>query len=503
MSVRATRAARPLGLPVVRDLPQVLVLVMIAGHAALFSWLSVARHHAFWTGRFDLGNMTQAAWTTSRGDLLVNTDVAGRQVSRLASHVDPILGLFAPVFWFTDSPVPLLVIQALAVSLGALPAFWLARRWLEDDRLAVAAAAVWLLYPPLQWTVVTEFHPVAFAAPLIMFAIWAAETRRDVTLAVVVVLALMTKEQVGLSIAVLGLWVLWRQRRRLVAGLLVLGGAGWSLIAVLVVIPHFNDGRASAFVDRYGELGSGPGDILRSIVSDPLAVAGTLTGHHRLTYLAALLVPLLLLPLAAPLLAAAALPDLVLNMLADWWPQYSIEFHYAAVISPYLIAAAILGLANLRAWRRPPWLGRLTARAGPLAALMVAAPLVAGVLGGPLPWFGPASVFASEHRLDQYVAVPHARALERAVALVPRDAVVSAGNHPGAHLSARRRILTFPVIDDADWVVLDRNRPTIADRVRPGEFAARLAILLARPDFALVFDEDGVMVFRRREVATG
>ena len=61
---------------------------------------------------------------------------------------------------------------------GALPAFWLGRRWLGDDRLAVAAAAVYLLYPPLQWATVTEFHPVTLAAPLLMYCIWAAEERR-------------------------------------------------------------------------------------------------------------------------------------------------------------------------------------------------------------------------------------------------------------------------------------------------------------------------------------
>ena len=497
MSVRAGRAARSLALPAVLDWPLAAVLAMAAAHAAVFSWLSVARYDAYWTGRFDVGNMVQAAFTTSRGHLLVNTDVAGDQVSRLASHVDPILALFAPIFWFTTSAVPMLVIQSVAVASGALPTFWLARRWLGDDRLAVAGAAVWLLYPPLQWALVTEFHPVALAAPLIMFAIWAAETRRDVALGVCVGLALLTKEQVGLSLAVLGVWIVVRQRRRIAGAVVSVVSLAWTAIAVLVIIPHYNDGQASAFTDRYGELGKGPRDVLTGLVTRPWDAAGTLASHHRLTYLAALLVPLLLLPLLAPLLAAAAVPDLLLNMLANWWPQYSIEFHYTAVIAPYLVAAALLGLANLRRWTRPAPLHRAASHGGAAAVALVAAPLLVGVLYGPLPWFRDVTQ-ASGYRIDQYSAGAHARLLDRAVAMVPEGAVVSASNHPGSHLSARMRILTWPVIADARWIVLDRTRPAIADRIRPYEFALRLAALEVRPEWERVFDEDGVMVVRRR-----
>ncbi len=43
--------------------------LMMAAYAALFSWLSVLRYRGFSTGRFDLGNMVQAVWSTSEGRL--------------------------------------------------------------------------------------------------------------------------------------------------------------------------------------------------------------------------------------------------------------------------------------------------------------------------------------------------------------------------------------------------------------------------------------------------
>ena len=96
----------------------------------VFAYLAVARHRAFWTGRFDLGNMVQAVWSTAHGRPLETTDVTGDQFVRLGAHVDPILVLFTPLAWTGFLPEALLVAQVLIVASGALPAFWLGRRWL-------------------------------------------------------------------------------------------------------------------------------------------------------------------------------------------------------------------------------------------------------------------------------------------------------------------------------------------------------------------------------------
>lgn len=485
------RPRRPVPAPPRRSWELPVLWAMVGGWAVLFAWLSLARHRAFWTGRFDLGNMAQAVWSTAHGRFLETTDIGGDQMSRLAAHVDPLLAVFTPLGWLGATPEALLVAQAVIVALGAVPAFWLGRRWLGGDRMGLAAAAVYLLYPPVQWATVTEFHPVTLAAPLLMLAIWAAEDRRDVLLAVALVLALVAKEQVGLAFLGLGLWMAVHHRRRLAGAVVAVGGVAWAVVAIGVVVPHFNDGESSEFASRYAHLGDGPGGVLRTVVTRPWEAVDAAISPGRMTYLLALLVPLLLLPLLAPLLAVGALPDLALNLLAEWWPQYSIEFQYGAVIAPFLVAAAILGVAH--AARRVP--------AGPLAALLVAVVAGACVVTGPLPWWGPLSA-ASPNRLDEYAETAHARVMARAVALVPDGAPVSAGNQLGAHLSERRRILTFPVVGDAEWVVVDRRRPAVGFVPNPRLHDAYVAQLLARPDMRVVFDEDGVLVLRRTTPAS-
>ena len=117
--------------------PGPLLWAAIAAYATGFAALSVLRHRAFETGRFDLGNMVQAVWSTAHGHPLQVTNLHGAQVSRLGAHVDPILLLFAPLWWVWPSASMLLTMQALVVALGALPLFWLARKHTGSGRAAL------------------------------------------------------------------------------------------------------------------------------------------------------------------------------------------------------------------------------------------------------------------------------------------------------------------------------------------------------------------------------
>src|SRR5690606_10963968 len=119
--------------------------------------------------------------------------------------------------------------------------------------------------------------------------------------------------------------------------------------------------------------------------------------------------------------------------------------------------------------------------------------LLAGVVQGPWPWWSHLPGGADE-RAGSYAVGAHARTAARAVALVPDDAVVSAGNTMGAHLSERERIYMFPVVRDAGWIVVDETRPYMGDRRDPAAHAVRLEALRADPRFAVVFDEDGIVV---------
>jgi len=420
--------------------PAALVWISTAAFAGSFGAIAVLRHRAFESGRFDLGNMTQAVWSTAHGDILSITDVHGEQISRLGSHFDPLLVLLAPLWWLWPDPELLLVVQALAVALGALPVFWLARKHVGANRAAAALAIAYLLSPPVQWLTVSDFHPVALACPLLLFAWWHLDEKRLWAFALLAAAALATKEHVGLAVAAIGVWYAVRHRApRAGAAIAVTAGAA-ALVAALAIVPHFAPVGVSAFESRY---------------------ESPSLDERDLSYLASLLLPLALLPLAGPLALLAALPELGLNLLSSTVTQTSVKTHYAATAVPALLVATVFVVTRIGA--RFAYVAALAALAG-MAVL------------GPL---GRVAVRADAHDA----------AARRALALVPDGAPVSATNTLGAHLSGRERIFSFPVLHEATWVVVDEQRLTFLDS---------LAALRRDPAWTSVFAEDGVLVFRRR-----
>ena len=455
----------------------------IAAYAAGFAALSILRDRAFSTGRFDLGNMVQAVWSTAHGDPLRVTNLAGDQVSRLGAHTDVLLVLFAPLWWIWPSPSMLLVVQATAIALGALPVFWLARKHLGSEHAGVGFSLAYLLYPATTWLTLNEFHPVALATPALLYAFWFLDEDRLVPFAVFAAIAAASKEEVA-------------DRRR---GLRHLVRAG-------ARPPHDGRGdrrrRASVERDCGGDrhpalqrralrlrrpLQRGrrqPGGIVHTAFRDPGLLFHTAFDHAGVHYLLDLILPLAGLCLLSPI-ALAAVPEIAINLLSSTPTQSSIHFHYTAAEIPPLVVAAVLGAARVG----PRW--RI-----PVATLVVLTALVGNYRLGAIPFW---RELPGGQVLQARAAsvTEHDRIAARALRLIPAGAVVSATNSLGGHLSARRRILSFPYVQDATWIAADETQPGYADRIAPLPTAAQLVWLRHNPAWRLVFERDGVLVFHR------
>ncbi|MGB2875875.1 MAG: DUF2079 domain-containing protein [Gaiellaceae bacterium] len=473
-----------------RRLPvlHILLWIAMAAFAVAFSALSILRHRAFQTGRFDLGNMVQAAWSTAHGHPLQITSLRGDQISRLGAHFDPILAAFAPLWLAWPSPDVLLIAQAVAVALGALPVFWLARKHLGSQHAALGFALAYLVYPPTQWLTLNEFHPVALACPLLLFAIWYLDEARLLPFALFAIAAATTKEEIAFVVAALGLWYALAHRRPFAGAAILAAGAAVAAVAIEIVIPHFNQAGGSSFFSRYSEVGGSPAGILHTALTDPWKILTTAVTGRGLGYLARLVLPLGLLPLLAPLMLLAALPELAINLLSAAGTQTSIRFHYTGGLIPVLVAASILGGARLVRFR--PHLATQLA----VGALVLA--VASNYALGAIPLW---RYFPGGEQVQAYAAqsTTHDRIAAQALRLIPSQAVVSATNSLGAHLSARRRVLSFPYLQDATWVAADETRPGYADRLAPLPTSVQLSWLRRNPEWRLVYERDGILIFHR------
>jgi uncharacterized membrane protein len=407
----ARREPRP-----ARDGWLIALWIAIGAWIVLFTTLAFRLHAAMRTHKADLGQIAQAVWNSSRGRFVEQTD-NGFLATRLTDHVEPILALISPVLWVWEDTRALLLLQVVAVAVGAWFVYDLAllrmgrvlapREWgqiwtreplLSQARpLAFALAVAWLLSPQLQSAVLTEFHAAPLAAPLILWAIWAIEVRRWGHFGAAALLVAATKEETALLAALLGIWAIWRawgmRREARAAAPSVESRAGapppvpprftrpvgpglrwgaavailslvWFALATFVIVPYnaiwLYGVAESGYFARYGALGDSPLDIVRSFFTQPGAVWQILTEPARRNYLLGLVALFAFLPLLAPDLLALSLPVLLANVLSAYPAQYFGEFHYSAPVVPYFAAAAAFGLGRL--WG---WIWRRTQRTSP------------------------------------------------------------------------------------------------------------------------------------------
>ncbi|MCX6049375.1 MAG: DUF2079 domain-containing protein, partial [Chloroflexi bacterium] len=325
-SVRQARPSSGVALRHARvDLYRLLLFGLILVYVVSFARLAFDQHLGMRTHKADLGQIDQAVWNSSRGRFVEMTD-NGFVATRLTDHVEPILALISPIFWAWDDVRALLLLQVIVVALGAWPLYELALLRLDQllsaqERtqiwhreplrqltrpLALTIALAYLLAPQLQSALLTEFHAAPLAAPLILWAFWAIETRHWRQFVVATLLVASVKEETALLAAGLGVWAIWRLALEnlsfnnlrwpksaryplLLAGLVTLFSLVWFYLATFVIVPAYAQqvyqGAESVYFQRYGALGNSPLDIFKSFVTQPSVVWRIASEPARLHYL--------------------------------------------------------------------------------------------------------------------------------------------------------------------------------------------------------------------------
>jgi uncharacterized membrane protein len=337
-----------------------LLILVVLVYSVEMSHQAILRYDTFKATAFDLGNMDQVLWNTIHGRLFQFTNQAidwYGPPTRLAIHFEPIILPLSLLYAFHADPRILLVFQTIALASGALPVFLLTRKYLPEwPILAALMATAYLLAPALLGLNIFDFHPVSLATPLLLYALLALTYKRYVWFLIACVLAAGCKEDIPLTIAMLGILLIWKYKLPRLGITLIIGGALWSFLAFKVIIPHFYPGiQANNYWYRYEALGSSPGAAIENLLLHPWLLFTTFITLDRLYYLASLLRSAGFLSLLAPEWLLPTLPSLAVNLLSTDPLLYSGVYHYNAAIIPFVMLSAIIGTRRLilvwQGWR--------------------------------------------------------------------------------------------------------------------------------------------------------
>ncbi|MGW4505459.1 DUF2079 domain-containing protein [Streptomyces sp. NPDC004436] len=433
--------------------------------------LSVGRFRRMDWASWDLGIFEQAirAYAHLREPV---ADLKGPGFNILGDHFSPVIALVAPVYRVFPGPLTLLVVQALLFALSAVPVTRAAGRLLGKAR-GVAVGVAYGLSWGVQRAVEFDFHEIAFAVPLLAFALEAVLARRWRAALLWGLPLVLVKEDLGFTLAALAVVVAWRARgtdRRTTWTALGLAAAAcvFAVLVFTVFIPAFA-------TDGYGYWHKIDG-------GGPFAGLGT-----KLTTLAWVLVPTSgLLALRSPLLLVAA-PTLGWRFLSGDDHYWSTDWHYSAVLMPVVALALVDAIDALRRDRRP-WL-RSYALQMPAAVLAASLALAATAM--------PTSRLT---QADTYRKPERVVAVERLLARIPDGATVEADTTPLTRLTSRCRVLWIGGSKGVvpDWITIDNGNkwagedPTVyASQLHPGE------------RYTLVGEAGGIVLMQRDTAPAG
>jgi len=329
-----------------REKPRIaalLLLLLIASYVAAYGWLASERHNRFNSTGYDLAIKEQVLWNTAHGRFFASSLEVE---NALADHFQPLMLALVPLYATLPSPELLLWIQTLALAAGAVPLYRLAQRRLNSTGLALVLAAAYLLYPATGFVNRFDFHPEVLAIPAFIAAFDALEGDNLKGASLWLLVPLLSKENLGFSVAAFGLYAaLFRRRVRF--GLAWAGvGLAVSSATMFWLIPSLRHGPSDTLA-RYGWLGETPGEMVRTLLSRPQYVWQHLAEPNRGLCLLQLLVPtgfLALLGLPEFLLVA---PGLSINFLAQHHCQAEIYCHYTVPVIPFVHVATVVGLQRL------------------------------------------------------------------------------------------------------------------------------------------------------------
>lgn len=456
-----------------------LLAAGIVSYAVFWSLFSIARHAALNSSGFDLAIQHQVVWNLAHGRGF-ESSIEVRNY--LGDHIALTLPLFSPALWVWNDVRALLIAQSVVLAIGAWPVYRLAARHCGGRLPGLLWAGVYLLTPAVGYMNRYDFHDLVLALPLLLAALDAVDERRLGWASAWLALAVLTREEVGLAAAALGIWAAWRLRRPVWGASVALVALAWSVSALFIWIPHFREGQASDTLARYVWLGEGPRDVAITLATRPWTLLAT--HYHRvrrLFFLVQLLWPFAFLPLLGPRRLWLAIPNLALSLTSSAISQNSIYFQYNAPILPFLIAAGIEGHRRIRA---PGTASLLLLIA--LAFANLADPAALKDVGRPYTI------------VDGVQPRPNRASFEEAARRIPANAALLAGNHLAPHFSARRELGVFQTTrpnPPAGWVILDvtDRRHLIDARSVHEQLGAWIDSGAYRADFF----RDGILVLRR------
>ncbi len=451
--------------------------LLFAGLGILLLWWRLISLSA----SYDQGIFLQVLWNGIEGNPFESTlssqlstnvihsgEVPSIGYQRLSQHFTPILVTWIPLVRLLGIWA-LPVVQISLITGAGLLLFELAKIDLNPniaERITVAFYCANAVVAPT----LSNFTDLCQLPFLVFALLYGLKTNRTVLWIISALLIPLIREDTGVVLASIGLWLSIRdQRRRTIGIVFVITGLAWVGIVTNVLMPIFGDDNSKRFMmSNFGQFApnaesASSFDIAKKVFAQPLTLLRELVSPpgDTLMYFLGMGLPLLFVPLiSADALLMASLPLLGLLLARGSNDPLSINIRYTFLVVPGLFAGTSMwwrsrqNLFNSRKLRNV-W-------AGCIALSLIFA--IAGNQNRSFSFLIPDSIhpWVYQSPLQQW---EHGVKARNALQSIPENASVSANTNLIPWLAQRQVLVRFPhgteyqdinkEIYSVDWVAID------------------------------------------------
>lgn len=354
-----------------------VTVFMAAGFFLFLGVWTLCRVWAFKTTTYDFGIFAQMFHNLKNTGLPVTTLERSREMSHFLVHVSPIVYLLLPVYWLLPGLAAVQLIQAAAMTAAVVPLWLLGKRHGMSPVQRTLLCAILLLSPAFSGGAAFDFHENCCLTALLLWLLYAIDSRKYWLTAVAAVLTLLVKEDAAVYVAVVGIFVLLQallrkeDRRQWLTGIGLLCGAVGYFLGVSAWLNAYGEGVMSYRYENF--MFSGSESLLSVILGAilcPLKVVYECVDAGKLEYILLTMLPLLGLPLLTRRYERLVLliPYILVNLMSDYSYQHSLFFQYSFGSLACLVYLTAVNAAEIRIpWRK-------------MAALVLAAVLGLGAM---------------------------------------------------------------------------------------------------------------------------
>lgn len=410
-----------------------IVAVGFAVASAVFIAMgSIHRHYIFGSGAHDFGLFVQMFHSLADNLTAVTTCERDTFMSHFDIHSSYIFYLLVPIFKLFPHEETLLIAQAVLAMGGIVPLILIAKKRNFGGLSLLGIGAAYAFCVALISPCFYEFHENAFLPTLLMWTLWAVETKKAVPFYIFSVLTCLVKEDAPLFIICIGLYWFFEHKGTALRlhGLIMTFLSGAYMIFITKWLTEYGDGQMMTS-SRFGHLLLDPeggfGEIVSNALADPGYLFSLLVREDTLVFLLQIMLPLLFMPFFTKKIHRflLMLPFVITNLVIGANYGYAAQIGYQYIFGPVtlLIFMALINVSDLtpRARKNIP-------------VLLGAATLIF-------------SVGTVSHRID-YVDYykndkEYFQTLEATLDAIPQDAVIAGDAFLVPHVCDRKEVYIF------------------------------------------------------------